>query len=945
MRRRAISYLACIVFLAVVTHLQGAWIENVPNKLTQPDGTVIELLYSGDEFHNWPHDANGFTMIIDEHTGYVCWAKAQGGNLVSTGKPVHLFTPQELGLSPRQNISAEVYTESRQQWDTNLRNSPTRTPTIGVVQDLVIFIRFADDPEFYVQVAYYDSLFNTEGEGVNSLIQYYWDASYHQLRVESPFYPIPPGNTIISYQDEYPRSYFQPYNAVSNPNGWQGGNNGYERRMREQLLLQRASEYVENEIPVSLVIDSDYDGYVDNVNFIIRGSAGAWSSLLWPHRWTLFAVTAMIHGKRVWDYNFNIENHMTSSGVSVLAHEFGHSLGAPDFYRYPDSGQPGTPVGPWCLMAHDLNPPQSMAAYTKYYYMHWVPEIPLATQSGVYTLYPNSVNQLNHAIKVPSPYSSSEYFVVEYRNKDTGLIDSRIAGSGLVVWRINSNREGAGNSDGPPDEMYVFRQGGTPTSEGNIDSAFLSAESGRTSINDLSSPYTFLSNGQLGGLIIYDIGSAGETISFYLDLTGADPLDIDESFENQSFGANDWQNDTANPWTITNAEAHDGTYSAVSPILTLGQTARLEINLNLNRGFFQFYGKTNTLLNGDFLKLYINNNLIRQWSGMQNWFHDSMFLDAGIYNFAWVFEKSNHSTNGTDKVWIDQIGFPEIAGPILYSAKNLTLVAVERDITLNWTPPFTTTIPNPPELIGYRVYRNSVLLTPEPISQTTYQYFTTGGYSQTYWVVVEYDIGDSTPTNVVNHSIAFLTASNLQAVNEDNGVRLTWEYNYPLTFVTGFRVIRNGNIINTPNLDGQVFTYLDTSIPASGTYTYVIRVLYANPSGVSLPTNEATIQYSSDDDIVEPILLTQLINNYPNPFNPQTIIHFTLANDSAVKIDVYNIKGELVTTLVNKPMLKGEHSTIWNGKDRMGNPVSSGVYFYKMDTQGYSAVKKMVLLK
>jgi len=946
MRRRAVIYLVCSFFLAIVVNLQGAWVNNVPNQLTQPDGTVIDLFYSGDEFHSWPHDADGYTMIIDDNTGYVCWAVANGGELRSTGRAVHLFTPQELGLSPRQNISAEIYRERRQQWDTPLRDTPTtRTPTVGTVQDLVIFIRFADDPEFTRRVAHYDSLFNEVGEGVNSLKQYYWDASYQQLTVESPFYPTPSGNNIVSYVDPQPRGYFQPYNAVTNPIGYTGGNNSNQRTQREHQMLKRAVDFIAPQVPTTLNIDSDNDGYVDNANFFIKGASGAWASLLWPHRWGLYTEVAMINGKRVMDYNFNMENHTATSGVSVLAHEFGHSLGAPDYYRYPNQGEPGTPVGTWDLMASDMNPPQSMSAYTKWYYMQWVPQIPLATTSGVYTLYPNSVNRLNHAIRVASPNSTTDYFVVEYRNKNTGLIDSTIAGSGLVVWRVNSSMSGQGNSNGPPDELYVFRQGGSPTSDGAVSMAFLSAESGNTEINDLTNPYTFLSNGQSGGLNIYNIGSAGETISFYLDLAGADPLDIDESFETQNFGSYDWQNDEANPWNITSVDAHNGNYSALSPTLTYGQKSRLEIDIVVNRGFFQFYGKTDTILNGDFLKLYINDTLMRQWSGVSNWFHYSIFLNTGTYHIAWVFEKSSQNTNGSDAVWIDQIGFPEITGSILYPAKNLTIQAEERNITLNWSPPFVTTVSNPPTFLGYNVYRNTVLLTPEPIPQTTFQYTTTGGFSQAYWVVAVYNSGVSTPTNVVNHSISYVIASNLQANVEPNGVRLNWEYNYPVTFVIGFRVVRNGVTINVPSEEGPTLTYFDSNIPTSGTYSYVIRVIYANPVGVSLASNEVTVEYVSDEDIVQPVLHTQLKNNYPNPFNPETVINFTLAADSPVRLGVYNIKGELVTTLVNRFLHKGEHKTIWNGKDSVGNTVSSGVYFYKMDTDGYSSVRKMVLVK
>jgi len=507
--------LTSIIFILAINYLHPAWLDNVPNRLTQPDGTVIDVFYSGDEHHNWPHDKDYYTMIIDEKTGYVCWAISQNGDLVSTGNPVNLYTPQSLNLKPRENISPERYKQKRQRIEDSLRNPPTRTPTLGTINELVVFVRFSDDSAFTQQTSYYDAMFNDTGEGVDSLKQYYWDASYNQLIVNSPFFPIALSAMVNSYQDIYPRSYFQPYNSSTNPNGYQGGDDGDERKAREHLLLKRASEYVANQIPLDLDIDSDDDGYVDNVNFVVKGSEGAWSSLLWPHRWVLYTEIASIHGKRVWDYNFNIENHMNYSGVSVLAHEFGHSLGAPDYYRYTYDG---TPVGPWDIMASNTTPPQSMSAYTKYYYMGWVPEIPTVTYDDYYTLYPNSTNRLQHSLKILSPNSSTEYFVVEYRSKLTGLIDSAIPGSGLLVWRINSNEAGDGNSQGPPDELYIYRPGGTTNNDGSINQAYYSTQAGRTAINNTTNPSPFLSNGQQGGLNISNIGSADEAITFFVNV-------------------------------------------------------------------------------------------------------------------------------------------------------------------------------------------------------------------------------------------------------------------------------------------------------------------------------------------------------------------------------------------------------------------------------------------
>jgi len=944
MKPRFTPYILSLIILFITCGLYSAWIDNVPNQLTQPDGTVIDVLYSGDEFHKWPHDKDGYTMIIEVETGNVCWAVAKDGDLVSTGKPVHLHSPQSLGLSPRENISMARYQEKRRWFDEALIDNPHRTPSLGHVTELVIFIRFADDPEFTSQVSYYNSLFNTTGTGVNSLKQYYYDASYGQLTVDSPFFPTPPGNTIVSYQDTQPRGYFQPYSA-SNPIGYLGGENDYERKMREHRLLKRAAEAIASQVPTNINLDVDNDGRVDNVNYIFRGSYGDWNSLLWPHRWWLDSETAMIRGKRVWDYNFNIENHMTSSGVSVLAHEFGHSLGAPDYYRYPGQSEPGTPVGTWDLMASDQNPPQSMSAYTKWYYMGWVDSIPRVTANTSVTLYPNSINRDQHAIRINSPNSATEYFVVEYRSRNTGLIDSTISGSGLVVWRVNPARAGHGNDTGPPDELYVFRYNGTPTSDGAISLAYLSAQSGLTSINDLTNPRTYLSNGLPGGLNIRNIGTAGESITFYVDVAGANPNDIDETFESQTFSSHDWIVGTVNPWTITSDSAQNGTYSATSASMGDNQISRLELKLNHAAGYVQFYLRTSTQQNGDFLRFYADDRLLQSWSGNTNWTRYSVYLSAGIHKLVWQYEKDQSGYSGQDKVWIDTIGFPDIVGHILYPPRNLSISSVERNISLSWTSPFVTTIPNPPNVVGYNVYRNGTLVTPQPVTAPSFETFSTGGYNVSFTTTTVYSTGESEPSNSVNHSSAFAPATNLRGALEGNGVRLNWDYGYPLDFVIGFRVIRNGSIINQPSVDGHLLTYLDRNIPTSGSYTYTIRVLYTTPTGVALPSNEYTVQYVSEGDYTTTTAITMLKYNYPNPFNPQTQIHFSLAKDSDVRLDIFNIKGEIVKTLINSQLSAGNHHATWNGYDSLGKPVSSGVYFYKMETPEYSSVKKMILMK
>ncbi len=94
-----------------------------------------------------------------------------------------------------------------------------------------------------------------------------------------------------------------------------------------------------------------------------------------------------------------------------------------------------------------------------------------------------------------------------------------------------------------------------------------------------------------------------------------------------------------------------------------------------------------------------------------------------------------------------------------------------------------------------------------------------------------------------------------------------------------------------------------------------------------------------------PELTTALMNNYPNPFNPTTTIKFSLAKKAQVRLDVYNIRGQKVKTLVNDSMDAGAHQIVWNGDDDAGKTAASGVYFYRLKTGGYNSVRKMLLIK
>ncbi len=406
---------------------------------------------------------------------------------------------------------------------------------IDQFNNIVIFIRFADETDYEAPYSYtyYENLFN--GVDTVSLRDYYLDVSYGQLAIDS--YLIAESDQIIFYTDIYDRGYYQPYDLTTNPDGYTAST----RNKREHELLKRAIDYVEANdlVPDSLDIDVNNDGDIDSLTFVVSGEAGDWNVLLWPHKWEMstyynyssqqYTVDApKINGKYAYYYTFNLlgnePDYQYMVDVPVLAHETFHLVSAPDLYHYYRYTWI-EPVGDWGLMESLTDVPSHMLGYMKYQYGGWIDTVTEITESGTYTIYPLQ-DSPNNLYRIDTGYSN-EYVYLEYRDND-GPYESNLPASGLIAYRVDDDYLDDGNVDGyylddgvtPANEVFIFRPGlydmeepiffeaddrNNRDEDGQIDDAALSQFNAYDEMGIGTSIPMFYSDGTLMSIKIYDV--------------------------------------------------------------------------------------------------------------------------------------------------------------------------------------------------------------------------------------------------------------------------------------------------------------------------------------------------------------------------------------------------------------------------------------------------------
>jgi M6 family metalloprotease-like protein len=893
-----------LLLLITAAMLFSAPLKDMPVTLTQPDGTVLNVLASGDEFHNWLHNENNYTIIQDKNTGWYTWAVQQNGQVTASQYIVGQSDPVALGLENGVNLTPE---QIRAKHDQFFGNYPIqrdeRAPHFGTVNNLVIFIKFSNSPDFGDPITYYDAMFNTDTQDYNSMRNYFQAVSYDQLDIISHYYPVPNGTTIVCYVDPNPREYYMPW-SPSNTMGYSEDQGSDERAVREFTLLANACNYVASQVPTTLNLDVDGDGNADNACFIIQGSTTAWATLLWPHRWVLYGADVYINNARIWDFNFQLESFMDGSGPSVLCHEMFHTLGSPDLYRYYD----GTidPIGNWDLMCGNTNPPQSMSAWMKFKYAEWVPDVPTLTQSGTYTINP-VWSPTNNIYRIPS-WKINEFYIIEYR-KPFGIYDTELPGQGLLIYRLNTDCDG--NAEGPPDELYLYRPYGTSnTDNGSVNAAHFSQQTGRTYMNESTVPSGFMSDESPGGLDISEISAAGgETMSFRVNIANTQvtyPVGGETFFSGASipvtwkgrstvgYASIEFSSDNGATWqVITNNTQNDGNYTWMN-IPVMDENECLIRVTTLSNGAMDVCNGTFTVQS----ELAMPTPLFPL---------DQMVNAPTNPTFAWT------AVDGAESYTI-MVSLDSDFISTIINVLNIT----DTNYTYNDLMPYTT--------YYWRVASYAIVGMSDYCAN---QMFTTGNISMIPMV----------PSLISPPS---------SSVNQPRNTLLRWNpagyaqfYNYQVSTTSYFtNTVEENDSLNALEVRLQ---------PLEPNTRYYWRVRSGNPAGYSYFSairNFTTGDFltANEDEVAEQH--TALLQNRPNPFNLSTWIEFQLKDASQpVKLTVFNIRGQVVQVLFSGKAKSSVNRFEWDGKDRQGRPVSNGVYYYKLESGSYKQIRKMLLLK
>jgi M6 family metalloprotease-like protein len=842
---------------------------------------------------------------------------------------------------------------------------------------VVLLLEFPDHPADdvdgpFVDPAYFNRLFNYEGmlpasdSAYRSMYEFYKENSYGQFIFIADVYGWYMMDSTYAYYVDSAKGFGEPpHNA--------------------QRLARDAARLADPEIDYSLY-DRDSDGYVDALILVHSGPGFEETgdvNDIHSHQWIMDSIYHSDDGVRLYGYNMNPEETVVGNGtggfdyrpikVGVFCHEFGHTISLPDLY---DRNYHSRGIGDWSLMASgnyngNSAVPAGLDAWCKYR-LGWIAPENIAA------------SEISHAI--PEIFSTGyaarlwtdgdgygqEYYLLENRRKKG--FDSMLPGEGLLIWHMDeSNSDNdqkydylvaleqadggfhleRNQNDGDPADPYpgidMIREFSETTIPGSFANPYnpdgtLPLDTTYVAVWNISDPdsimyanldvnYTRPRYEIVDNSLVEVAGDgdanieAGETYGLAVRVTNirADAQDVTLSFsiDNENIVIPD------NSMIIGNLPAGDTIGNQLQP-LEFMIPGDMDSAITMLQFKISDPSQTDSVF-GD-LKLTVGNPRILLVDQDGNSYLHIEHFYTDIFDSLQIpyvlYERDNLGTPGSEHlafpiiIWFvsegdlsgDDVNFLEACldqgGKLFLTGQNIAQglsLGADSLFLKNYLKCTFKENGGQFDLTAYGM-EGSV------IGADNVKFQFTG--SDGAWNQGSVDVlTDIDPSAVIS-----LSYVNDQANPKPAGI----EYggNYRLVFWGfGFEGITS------------ILSYKNTRMEA------MQRVLNFLDNLATDAEDDADI----GDQLPKEFALNQ---NYPNPFNPRTLISYDLNRRmDNVTLRIYNLLGQEVSTLVDKPQEAGVYRVEWDGTDDFGRQMASGVYFYRLEAEDKTLTRKMVLLK
>lgn len=547
MKNQAIKLFLFFFLIILNQSVFGVIAYPYPIEIVQPDGSKLTIIQKGDEHIKMAQTIDGYSIMRNSKGVFEYAMLDSKGDMVSSGIKAKNFSDRDNSDNKFLSKVKKGITYSQSQFSImksmaqDYQNSSIPAfSSKGSRKLLCILIGFTDKA-FTKTKADFEALFNqtnyTVDGATGSVKDYYTENSYGQLDLTV---------TVAG-----------PYNATFNM-AYYGANKDNQRGedVNARELVSEAILLANSDVDYSQ-FDGDNDGNVDGVYVIYAGygeEASGGADAIWAHAWNV--TPQLLDGKWVSKYSCSPELRGNSgtgiTRIGVICHEFGHALGAVDFYDtdYEKSGGEFDGTGNWDLMAGGSwnnygATPAHHNAFTKVYAYNWATATEI-TSSSTITL--NNAAQNKNSFYIINSSTANEFFMIE--NRQNLLFDYHLPGHGMIIYHVDKNymsmNSGKINA-GPHQGFYPICANATTNpdlltaaSYGNInkDGCPFPGTFGVTTIGDYTVPNLRSWAGENTFKLISNISenTTNNTVSFKVSITtGIDPNDIAVNYLSQNY--------------------------------------------------------------------------------------------------------------------------------------------------------------------------------------------------------------------------------------------------------------------------------------------------------------------------------------------------------------------------------------------------------------------------